>query len=72
MRGIVVCSSTKSSGSARTTIDESAKATAIETTSAISRARACVCGTGSDVMAAAYAERGGRPPLPGQASLLGS
>jgi hypothetical protein len=41
MRGIVVWSSTKSSGSARTTIDESAKATATETASATSRIREC-------------------------------
>jgi hypothetical protein len=35
-------------------MDESAKATAIETASAISSARACVPGMGSEVMAAAY------------------
>lgn len=36
-------------------MDESAKATAIEIASAISRARAWVRGIGSEVMAAAYA-----------------
>jgi hypothetical protein len=48
----VVCSSMKSSGSARTTIDESANATATETARAISRVRACVGRIGSEAMAA--------------------
>jgi hypothetical protein len=53
--GIVVWSSTKRSGSARTTIDESANATAIETARAISRARRGLRATASEAMAAAYA-----------------
>ena len=50
--GMVVCRSRKSSGSARTTMDESAKATATETAMAISRIRACVGGVGLEAMAA--------------------
>ena len=46
MPGIVVSSSMKRSGSARTTIDESANATAIETARAISRARRGFVGDG--------------------------
>jgi hypothetical protein len=53
--GIVVCRSTNSSGRARTTIEESANATAIETARAISRARRGLRTAGSDAMAAAYA-----------------
>jgi hypothetical protein len=44
-----------SSGKARTTIDESANATATETARAISRARRGVRAAGSDAMEAAYA-----------------
>jgi hypothetical protein len=54
MPGIVVWSSTKSSGRARTTIDESANATAIETASAISRARRGFSLAASESMRAAY------------------
>jgi hypothetical protein len=54
---MVVPNSTYSSGSARTTIDESANATAIETTSAISSARSGFCELDSGSMAAAYAGR---------------
>ena len=52
---MVVCSSRKSSGSARTTIEESANATATETARAISRARCGLRAAGADAMAAAYA-----------------
>jgi hypothetical protein len=58
--GIVVWSSRKSSGSARTTIEESAKATAIETTRAISRRSRVLWAAGAGEMAAAYALT--RPP----------
>ena len=47
---MVVCSSRKSSGSARTTIEESANATATETTSAISSARRCLGAAGATSM----------------------
>ena len=53
--GIVVWSSRNSSGRARTTIEESANATATETARAISRARRGVREAGSGTMAAAYA-----------------
>jgi hypothetical protein len=56
MRGIVVCSSMKSSGSARTTIEESAKATATETASATSSARACDLGGDAVAMRGGYAD----------------
>jgi hypothetical protein len=53
--GIVVWRSTNSSGSARTTMEESANATAIETARAISSARRGFGAAGWDAMAAAYA-----------------
>jgi hypothetical protein len=56
MPGIVVWSSTKSSGRARTTIEESANATAIETASAISRARRGFSLAASESMLAAYSQ----------------
>ena len=68
MRGIVVCRSTNSSGRARTTIDESAKATAIETARAISRsASGDGCGSigARDVMAGAYGSRPAALPSSG-------
>jgi hypothetical protein len=52
--GMVVCRSRKSSGSARTTIDESAKATATETARAISSARDGLRDVGSGLIWAAY------------------